>query len=725
MKNNNIGILDPFGYEINPLSGKSYSDQYKELAKKWSTYPAYLKISDIINSIKQNQVILCIAATGAGKTVIVPKAALHVLNYKGKIAITLPKTLTTQSAAIFSAKTLDVKIGEQVAYKYRGSPKDANNEMANLLYCTDGTLISMILKDPTLKNFDMVIMDEIHEASNNIHFLFYLLKKTLSIRNDFKLILMSATVNPEIFRNYYKDFKYTEINLEGSRTFPIKSIFLNKSLEYNEIFEEAYKILLKILESDDPTDDKDLHDIIFFVTSSNETFTICQKINKQIEEEKKIDKCKITCNGFTFCLELFSGATQKSQELAQDKDLYKLDSKFSRKLIIATNIAESSLTLPNIKFVINLGHELHSSYDPENRARKLDRQLISQASSNQRCGRAGRIAPGICYHMYTNYDFENKMKKFPEPSIRTSDITSECLKLLAIDTINTVPKLLETLTNFIEPPYENYIRSALNILIQLGAVENEQISKLGKLMNELPANDVMMSLSIILGKIYNCSKEVMKITSLIEVTKSNLNDIYILPSSIVKNGEDETSKKRLDVLEKRFNESRKKFTNKYGDHLSLLNIYDKFAEMNQKNDQDKLNKWAFDNFLKLNVLQKAKINFRKIDGQTYRVIKERLNASDFGLKYYENIARLPVRERVLCCLLMGYRLNTAVKISDSKFYRTQFSNLDRIQINKNSFLMLKQTFPKNVFYNEFFISMGRNDLNIVSRIPKNIIKILA
>src|SRR5439155_22682611 len=161
--------------------------------------------------------------------------------------------------------------------------------------------------------------------------------------------------------------------------------------------------------------------------------------------------------------------------------------------------AESSLTISGIKYVINSGHELKSQFDAEHRARKLDRQFASKAQQAQRCGRTGRTAPGICFNLFTKDDYENKMTAYPESEIKSSNITDECLNLISLEKIQTVPKLIETLANFIEPPKELNIRVAVNNLIQLGLIEKDTITSLGKLINEIPANDVMISLSIFYG----------------------------------------------------------------------------------------------------------------------------------------------------------------------------------------------------------------------------------
>jgi pre-mRNA-splicing factor ATP-dependent RNA helicase DHX15/PRP43 len=475
------GILDPEGKNNNPLTGKPYSDTYKKLGKIWSKFPAYEKAKEIIQDIKDHQVILIVSGTGSGKTVLVPKYTLHSYDYKGKIAITLPKQINAKSAAEFASKTLDVEIGQQVGYQYKGSDRKAKSDKTNLLYATDGSIVARLLNDPELKDFDAVIIDEAHERKVQIDFLLYLLRETIKIRPTFKLIIMSATINADIFSSYFSSFKFKEINIGGRTNYPITSIFLNESLPYNDLINKGFEILIKILKEDDLSKEG-AHDILFFVNSSNEAFQLCKRLDEYLST-KGIDH--ITKDGNVFCVEVFSGMDPQRQNLAQDKVLYRQDGKYSRKVVISTNVAESSLTIDGIKYVIDSGYELSGSYDPIKRAKVLDRQMITHAQAKQRMGRSGRTEEGICYHLYTKEDFEKNMKRYPEPDIRVSDISGECLRLLNLEKIQDVEVLINIFTNFIEPPREDYITSAIQSLTDIGAIKNNKITEIGKLMADV------------------------------------------------------------------------------------------------------------------------------------------------------------------------------------------------------------------------------------------------
>ncbi len=715
--NNNIGIMDPEGINPNPLTGEPFSPEYKNLAKSWSQLPAYKHINEIIKMLNDNQVILISTSTGSGKTVLVPKILLHIYNYDAKIGITLPKQLIAKSAATYAAATLDVPLGghSPIGYKYKGSPKDSNSEMTKLLYASDGTIVQALLKDPLLKKYDSVVIDELHEHKIQIDMLLYLLRQVLHTRPSFKLVLMSATVDKDMFKNYFKDFRFNYMEIKEPRNYKIETIFSPKTLDYDATLKECFKTLIHILETDDVTDTRHAHDIIIFVTASSDAFKLCKQLNDYQENEKG-KQCKITCdNKKIYCVEVYSGMDHKKEELATDINLYQQQGNYNRKVVIGTNVAESSLTIDGLRFVINCCYEYSSSFDPINSARKLDRELIAHSSAIQREGRAGRTEPGVCYHLCSETDFNHRMLKYPLPDILTSDITMECLQLLATPLVTDTKKLLEIMTQFVASPKQAYLEYSLSILMQIGAIENEVLTPLGKLLINVPCNNLFMSLAILYGKIYDCSIEMLQIASLIEVCKANINDLFNSP-----NARDFT-KEGLAKM-KKFENVKKQMANKYGDHLTLLFIYDEYI-INKK-DPKTLDKYCRDHFLKSNLLAKADNNFRTTKHQLHTSLSVD-NLKELDIKLFPEVNKMILEDRIMFCLLAGLRLNTAVNKKGTEFYRANLSNLDKIKLHKNSFLNYDKKKPSNVMYYELFISMGRSELSIVSVIPEHIVKIVS
>lgn len=715
-KNDKIGIMDYEGINLNPLNNQKYSDKYKLLAATWSKLPAYKERVGIVQYIKDNQVLLIESSTGSGKTVLIPKFALHAINYLGHIAITLPKRTITLSSAEFSALTLDVKLGEEVGYQYKGTSEKSSS--TKLLYATDGTIVSRLMTDPALSDFDIVIIDEAHERKVQIDLLLFLLRETLKIRPEFKIIIMSATINANLFKKYYEGFKFKHIQLAGETHYPIESIFLDKSINYNARINKGFEILLEILTAIDLKSDeerKEFQDIIFFVTSQNEAFNLCQRLTSVIRRENEQAVCKITCNNKILCVELFSGVDEKIKNLALSKDYRKEG--FSVKVIFSTNVAESSLTVDSVKYVIDNGYELRDHYDPKIRADKLDKVLITVAQAKQRMGRAGRTSPGICYHLYTRDEFENIMEKFPLPAIKTSNILSECLKILSLEKVQTLDNLFNMIKMFIEPPDDAFIIDAKNQIEQLRFVDkNGKINLLGSTVAHLTDNP-FSSLCLIYGKILNCSHEVLKIITMTSISKDNLSAILKIPNF--------NDPKNKNIIEN-YDRTKKTLSHKYGDHLSLLRIFELYQKNREKLSSDELTKWCIKNFIKKNTLSNASKEYKK---NKYKIqnklndldLKEIINILNFDA--VEEIKTLKIDDKIIFAFAKSFTIGTKYTFND--IYSTDLIKMSGMRINlfidKHSFLLSinkNKDLPMKVVFGKLFIIDGQSSLLIVSKIPK-------
>ena len=687
---NKIGILDPSGKNLNPLTNKEYSDKYKSLAKTWSKFPAYDDAKNIIEIIKNNQVVLITSGTGSGKTVLIPKYVLHQTEYKGHIMISLPKQIIAKSAAEYAALTLDVELGDQIGYKYKGSDTKYSGKNPNLLYATDGTIVARLLNDPILTGIDAVIIDEAHERKVQIDFMLFLLKNVLKERKDFKLFIMSATVNSDIFKSYFAEYKFEQIDVGSKTNYEIKSIFSEKTAGPAEYVSKGIDIINELIKKNESGK---ISDILFFVTSVSETIDIAKKLRILFPNKE--------------CIEIYSGIDATKQEMLSKKETE------NQRILISTNVAESSLTVDGIKYVIDSGYELLSYYDPIKHGKVLEKGLITKAQAMQRMGRAGRTAPGICYHLYSKDDFDNNMKKFPEPAIRLSNITSETLKLINLTDVKSIDNVLHILSSLIEPPRENYIKVALKTLKDLDMITDNKINKLG----EFAANSQLepeQALSIYCAYQLKCAKEVIAILIVIDNIKNNLNELFMLPSNILK---DKTDNNQLNSLTNKFNEKKNKLKHKYGDHLTIIKIFSIFSEIE---DFEKRKKYCFDNFLKFSVLEKSKEQYKRLKYKIIDIVRkyspELIN--EFKIDNLDKINELHIDYKILYALKYGYRLNNGYYNSNHKNYRTLYA--DKVNISKDS--TVKDT-DKNIFYHELFITKMGNDLNIVSVIPDKIINI--
>lgn len=701
-----IGILDPTGKHANPLNDKEYSDTYYELAEIWSKFPAYEKANEIIEDINNNQVLLVVSGTGSGKTVLVPKFALHSTNYKGNIAITLPKQIIAKSAAEFAAKTLDVVLGQHVGYQYKGDSK--KSDTTQLLYATDGTIVARLLNDPLLMDFDIVIIDEAHERKVQIDFLLYLLRNVVDRRKDFKVIIMSATINAQIFESYFNKYKFKRIDIGSESHYPIESIFLDKPISDKEYIDKGIDIIINILE----TDNNEGSDILFFITSVNEAQQVCQKLGSKLELNKIKDLSEKT-----FCVEIYSGVNPTQQKLAQDKELFKENTKYKNKVVVSTNVAESSLTIDGIKYVIDSGLELNNYYDPQYKADVLEKMMITQAQAKQRKGRAGRTKPGICYHLYTEEQYNN-MKQYPEPSIRTSDISAECLRLLGLDLIDTVPKLIDTLAMFIEPPKEIYMKDSLMKLKRIGLIDfgTEKLTYLGVIASRISGYTPEQTISLLLSLCIECSHELSAIFAMINACNSSIDDIFITPKDLIQNNPD--NEKLKNKLNKKFIDAKKSFFSQYGDHLSLLNIYTRFkAQYDKHGDSKIVSDWCYKYFIRQNILLKAMKEKKKIHMGIHRNInKDDLTLLKGTFKHYIEQANVNPNIKSLICILVGYKLNLASHANN--VYVTNLSETE-CNISKASYVNFIESYPKKVVYDELFISTLFKNINIVSKYPPN------
>ena len=652
----NKGILDPLGENVNPLTNLDYSNNFKELAKKWSNLPAYKNAKKIIQSLKKHQVFLVISGTGSGKTVLMPKFLLHSFDYKKKIAITLPKQILTENMASYASKILEVPLGKQVGYKYQGSKKMYNDE-TNLLYTTDGTIVQKLMNDPELKDFDGVIIDEAHERKVQIDIMLLLLKNVLKKREDFKLIIMSATINANIFQKYFKKFDFKKIELGGQTNYPIESIYLEKPIKQSEYLEKGINIIKKILQQDK------VDNILFFVTSSNEAFDVCKKINVIKSQFKPI------------CVELYANMPKTREFIAVDINEYKTQG-HNVKIIVSTNVAESSLTVEGITYVIDSGYELLSTYEPKIRASKLELKMTSKAQILQRKGRTGRTGPGICYHLYTEKEF-NKLEEYPQPDIRTANISSEILGLLK--NVKEVKKVKEILNDMIEPPKKEYVKYILEDFKSIKLIKDKKITTKGEVISKIPISDIYLGNCMLYSYIYNCSREMSLIVSLLEATNNNMGKIFVKPPEDKK----EEHKRAKD-----------KFKHKYGDHLSILNIMQQFKKQKK---EDKKKDWCFKNFLNYKNLTKALKN-------SYRLQNNPLNESKQN--------NMKIDDRILFCLSKGLETKTAI-LESNNFYKTKYTN--KTKISKQSYIKKNVS---NIIFNELFIQNDK-ELNIVSKFYNN------
>lgn len=734
--NNKKGILDYEGKKLNPLTNKEYSEEYKNLGKIWSNFPVYKDAKKIIKLINDNQVLLLISGTGSGKSVLVPKFALHTTDYKGKVVMTIPKRGAAKGAAEFAAKTLDVELGQEVGYQYRGAQlpdgRKPKSENTKLLISTDGSVVAQLINDPKLTAYDIVIIDEAHERGIQIDLLLLLMKKALKLNQKLKLIIMSATINPEIFANYFKkDYKYAEIEVSGKTNYPVDIHYLPNKLNNPEtdFIEAGIKQIIKILEGNEEGD------VIFFVNSENEAVDACQRLQVEVKS-KKLDK--------PFCIE-YSGSTVRNKnknELAKNQHKYKNlpNGPYSRKILIATNAAEASLTVEGLVFVIDSGWAYVDSYNPDRMERRLLQERISKAQAKQRAGRAGRTKPGVCYRLYTEKEF-NEFLDYPVVDIRKSDLTDDFLRFMKLPYVNNVNELLKLLKELIEPPGDNFVKAALYRLFALGAIDkmgnDGQLTELGEQMVKFRKLDPVMAKTVIESYFYRVEYDVISIAALLNKADGRMNS-FIKDLRVRRDNKDYSKEKQ------KYDKTLKKFTSAYGDILTLLKIYKEFKDYSEKHDQDQTRKWCNENYLKYESLKSIKKNAQDIMREVQEIVfpkekfinklEETEHIYDYD-KEGENITsktksggyKLKLKKgganesEILSSLIHGLFLNMAKITSPGKYTNCFPFEKTEANLARDTRLETSRSGPKYIIYMELANILGRQKYNLVTKVPESLL----
>jgi len=544
-----IGILDPNGESINPLTGEEYHEIYTRLSKKWVKYPAYSKSREILESISSYPLTFIISGTGSGKTVFVPKLALHYLAYKGRVAITLPKRETVLEAAIFSAQTLDVTLGDQIGYRYKGSPEKLSNESNKIVYLTDGMLYVQYLQDPLLSQYDVIIIDEAHERKLQIDILLLILRNLLlsKKRPDLRVIIMSATIDTKKYLNFFSPIVAGVLHIEGLKKHDITVHYLEK--EEPNYLRSGLDIIQKI--------NKESGDIIFFITSGPEAKKFCEQLHPIIPD--------------IFCIEFYAELDETSKMYAKSPDKFLELGDYRKKIILATNIAESSITIDGLVYVLDSGFELYTYFNPEIGGTVYEKRMISQSQALQRRGRVGRNRPGVCFHLMTERQFAN-LDKFPTPEILKQDLTSELLKLFDITPNGTFPELMKVVSMMMDRPAQPYLDYSLKLYRHYHIIDAEdRITSLGIKLVNFSMIPLHRALFLVYSYQNYCAKEACVIVAMLELSKGQISHFFIKDLKSEKQNIRQISSGLLRSLVK-----------KRSDHLTFLSLYDAYRSEENK-----------------------------------------------------------------------------------------------------------------------------------------------
>ena len=502
-------------------------------------YPEQLPVSqkhlEIKQAIAENQVVIIAGETGSGKTTQIPKMCLDIgRGIEGKIGHTQPRRLAARSVAARLCEELECEMGSAVGYKVRFSDHVRDDSYVKLM--TDGVLLAEMQHDRYLNQYDTLIIDEAHERSLNIDFILGYLKELLPKRPDLKVIITSATIDPESFSNHFSGAPIIEVT---GRTYPVEVRYRPVEELDSEYLDTANsrgdnEQIQAIFSAVDELCREGRGDILIFMNGEREIRDTADALSR-----RKL--------GNTEILPLYARLSAAEQNKI-------FSPHHNRRIVLATNVAETSLTVPGIKYVIDTGTARISRYSYKSKVQRLPIEPISQASANQRKGRCGRTEEGICIRLYSEEDFESRAE-FTPPEILRTNLASVILQMLALNLGD-----LEQFP-FLEKPDSRFINDGVRLLEELQAIKvnkqrksrgNYQLTDSGRKLSRVPVDPRLAKMVLFAGN-SSCLHEIIVIVAALSI---------------------QDPRERPSDFQQKSDESHKRFKDKDSDFVAYLNVWD-------------------------------------------------------------------------------------------------------------------------------------------------------
>ncbi|KAG8907474.1 DEAH-box RNA helicase prp16 [Tulasnella sp. 403] len=649
-----------FASHLKTQTATSAFARSRTLKEQREYLPAFACREDLMRTIRDNQgeqslasmsaasdllrsVIIVVGETGSGKTTQLTQF-LYEDGYctHGIVGCTQPRRVAAMSVAKRVSEEMECQLGDTVGYAIRF--EDCTTPETKIKYMTDGVLLRESLNEGDLDRYSVIILDEAHERSLSTDVLMGLLRKILSRRRDLKLIVTSATMNAEKFSNFYGNAPTFTI---PGRTFPVE-IFHSKS-PCEDYVDSAVKQVLQIHLSSPPGD------ILVFMTGQEDIEVTCQVVSERLSQLDDPPPLAV--------LPIYSQMPADLQA-----KIFEATEDGRRKVIVATNIAETSLTVDGILYVVDAGYCKLKVYNPKVGMDALQITPISQANANQRTGRAGRTGSGFCYRLYTEPAYRNELFANTIPEIQRTNLANTVLLLKSLG----VKNLLEF--DFMDPPPQPNILNSMYQLWVLGALDNVgDLTPIGRKMSEFPMEPSMAKM-LITSVEYKCSAEMLTIVSMLSVPS-----VFYRP------------KDRAEEADA----AREKFSVNESDHLTLLNVF------NQWKSHGHSDHWCMKHFLHPKLLRKARevrmqlediMKFQKMDiisaGTDYDIVRKAICSGYFhqaarvkGIGEFVNVrTNVPTHLHPTSALYgLGYTPSYVVYhelIMTSKQYMTQVTAID-------------------------------------------------
>ena len=587
--------------------------QQRHALHKPASFPEGLPVServdDIREAIENHQVVIIAGETGSGKTTQIPKICMNSgRGIRGLIGHTQPRRIAARSVAARIAEEIGEQVGQQIGYQVRFT--DNTSEQSRVKVMTDGILLAEVQHDRFLDRYDTLIIDEAHERSLNIDFLLGYLRQLLPKRPDLKVIITSATIEVDRFSEFFDKAPVIEVS---GRTYPVDVRYrplTGDEDDRDQGWTDGVLSALEEIEQHERSEKQPPGDVLVFLPGEREIRNL-SKVLRHVDLKH------------TEVLPLYSRLSNAEQNRV-------FQSHKGRRLVLSTNVAETSLTVPGIRYVIDTGVARISRYSVRSKIQRLPIEPVSQASANQRAGRCGRVAPGICFRLYDETDFINR-PEYTDPEILRTNLASVILQMATsgLGEIRQFP--------FLEAPDKRQVNDGYKLLEELGAVDDKRrVTKLGRTMARLPLDPRLARMLVTAADLGSLSETLVIIAGL------SVQD----------------PRERPQDKQQAADQAHVPFNDKESDFITLLNVWNFYEEQRQELSQNQMKKVCQKNFLSWMRMRE----WRDIHRQLTLICREQKLSVNKDAASYEALHK---------SILAGLLGQVAVKVEKKEYLATR------------------------------------------------------